>query len=67
MSLLRVRDAARRDKIVSAIWQVEIGLDCLYCKDGNEDEDVADAAGQLLEEATRLRKQIIRALGDDAR
>ena len=50
-------------KIERAIWDVEIGLDSLYCKDGGESDEVAAEAGNLLDEAIRLRMRIIRYLG----
>ena len=59
-----VRDKARYEKIEQAIWDVEIGLDCLYCLDGGESDEVAEEAGNLLEEATHLRRRIIRCLGE---
>ena len=52
------------DKIEQGIWDVEIGLDSLYCKDGLEPDEIAAAAEDLLEDATRLRKRVLRLLKD---
>ena len=57
------KDLAQYRKIEQGIWDVEIGLDNLYCHDGGESEEVASLAEVLLDEATRLRKRIIRLLG----
>ena len=52
------------DKIERGIWDVEIGLDSLYCTGGLEPDEIAAVAEDLLEDATRLRKRVLRLLKD---
>lgn len=47
------------EKLERGIWDAEIGLDCAMCLDGNEPEEIASQAEELLRTATRLRKRIV--------
>ena len=47
------------EKLTQGIWDAELGLDYVSCKDSDEPEEIAGVAEVLLYDVTRIRRRIV--------